>query len=86
MSDYIKDLRKLVGNRPLILTGASVLLIDEKKRVLLQQRTDNGLWGLPGGLMEPGETIEETARREVYEETGLAVTDLRLYGIYSGSQ
>ena len=84
MPDYIKDLRKLVGNRPLLLPGASVLLFDEQNRVLLQQRADNGLWGLPGGLMELGETVEETAKREVYEETGLIISDLKLYGVYSG--
>lgn len=50
---YILDLRKLVGSRPIITTGASVLLC-ENGCLLLQRRTDNGLWALPGGSMEPG--------------------------------
>lgn len=85
MADYIKDLRKLVGTRPLMLPGATVILLDEQKRILLQHRTDNGLWGLPGGIMELGETVEEAAKREVYEETGLTVLSLKLFGVYSGS-
>ncbi|WP_407652092.1 hypothetical protein [Aquibacillus koreensis] len=49
--DYVKDLRNLVGNRPLILTGSVVLLLNEINELLLQHRTDGG-WGLPGGLMK----------------------------------
>lgn len=43
-----------------------------------------GKWGLPGGLMELGESTEETVRREVFEETGLQVGQLSLFGVYSG--
>jgi 8-oxo-dGTP pyrophosphatase MutT (NUDIX family) len=84
LADYIKDLRKQVGTRPLLLPGAAVILTDDKNRVLLQLRADNGLWGLPGGLMELGEIAEDTARREVFEETGLVVSELKLFGVYSG--
>lgn len=46
---YILELRKQVGHRPLIMTCAGVLLLNEKRELLLQKRADNGLWGYPGG-------------------------------------
>lgn len=66
-----------------IVTGGAIIR-DHLGRILLQRRSDYGDWGLPGGAMEPGETIEETMKREVLEETGLVVTDYELYSIYSG--
>ncbi len=81
--NYVKELRELVGHRPLILPGAVVIILNTQNEVLLQHRTDGG-WGLPGGLMELGESLEETARREVKEETGLIVGELELLGVFSG--
>lgn len=83
---YIEEMRALIGHRPLITVGAGVLLIDEHDRILLQHRTDNGLWGIPGGGMEIGESLEVTARREVFEETGLEVAELTLFGVFSGPE
>jgi len=81
---YVAELRQLVGTRPLILVGAEVLVFDGQGRLLVQKRSDTGDWAIPGGMMEPGETFEETARREVLEETGLEIGELELLGIYSG--
>lgn len=81
---YIEELRKIIGNRPIIMVGAGVLVMDEQHRLLLGKRTDNHQWGIPGGSMEPGETLEETARREALEETGLAIGELKLFGVFSG--
>ncbi|MED1201871.1 NUDIX hydrolase [Heyndrickxia acidicola] len=84
---YIEDLRKLIGHRPVILVGSVVVIVDEQDRVLLQERTfPRGKWGLPGGLMELGESTEDTARREVLEETGLIVEDLQLIHVFSGPE
>ncbi|MFC4559004.1 NUDIX hydrolase [Virgibacillus kekensis] len=83
--DYVKELRKVVGHRPLILPGAVVIILNGKNELLLQNRNDGG-WGLPGGLMEMGESIEETARREVKEETNLEIEELQLMGIFSGEE
>lgn len=84
--NYIQELRSAVGTRPLILTAAGVILLDAEGRILLQHRTDTNDWGLPGGFMEIGETIEDTARREIFEETGLTVGELKLFHIFSGDQ
>jgi 8-oxo-dGTP pyrophosphatase MutT (NUDIX family) len=84
--NYIQELRTLVGNRPIILIGAAVLITDHRGHVLLHQRADNGLWGIPGGAMEPGEPVEATARREVREETGLEVRTMKLFGVFSGPE
>ncbi|CAH1202310.1 RNA pyrophosphohydrolase [Paenibacillus allorhizoplanae] len=65
------------------MTGACVLLCNNKK-LLLQRRTDNGLWGLPGGSMEPGESLEEVAKRELFEETGLEAKSLEMFRVFSG--
>lgn len=62
---YIKNLRKLVGTKPLIMVGACVILINNENEILLQLRTDNNCWGLPGGSMEIGESLIEVAKREV---------------------
>lgn len=67
----------------IIVTGGAIIR-DHHGRILLQRRSDYGNWGLPGGGMEAGESVEETMRREVLEETGLVVLDHELYGAYSG--
>ena len=77
-------MRALVGSRSLILPGASVLVVDGRGYILLQRRADSGFWGVPSGMMEPGESIEETARRETREETGLEIGALESYGVFSG--
>jgi 8-oxo-dGTP pyrophosphatase MutT (NUDIX family) len=63
--------------------GVAGIIFDNKQRVLLIKRKDNGLWGIPSGHVEPGETVEEAIIREIWEETGLRVKVTRLIGIYS---
>ncbi|QWI73097.1 NUDIX hydrolase (plasmid) [Bacillus mycoides] len=82
---YVQELRKVVGHRPLILPGAIVLLTDKNNRILLQKRREpEGPWGIPGGLMELGESLESTVKRELFEETNLWVDHLSLVGVFSG--
>ena len=84
MIDYIKYMRNLIGNKPLLICGAGVIVLDSNNRVLMQLRKDNNSWGFPGGIIELGEKVEDAAVREVFEETGLMVTDLKLFGVFSG--
>ena len=82
--DYISGIRKYIGHEMVMTAGCSVMIINDRGELLLQKRSDNGLWGLPGGAMEIAETYEEAARRELFEEAGIKVGDLKLFGIYSG--
>ncbi|APH03788.1 NUDIX hydrolase [Bacillus weihaiensis] len=81
---YIMELREIVGNRPLIMTGACVILMNSHNEMLLQLRRDNNCWGFPGGSLEMGERVEETAKRELFEETGLLAKELLLFNVFSG--
>lgn len=63
--------------------GANVAIFNDSGQVLLTRRQDNGLWCLPGGHMDLGERIDQTAVREALEETGLRVELERLVGLYS---
>ena len=84
--DYIQNLRQKVGPSPLILIGATVLILNEQNELLMLLRTDNGCWGVPGGAMEPGERLEDTAIRETLEETSLQIEELSLFHVFSGPE
>ena len=86
MNDYISNMRKKIGNDTLITVGCGAFIQDKEGKLLLQRRFPDKLWGIPGGLMEIGETLEETVKREVYEETNLEINHLELFGIYSGEK
>lgn len=83
---YIADLRKFVGSDALIGVGATVLVINDTNQILFNLRTDTNTWGLPGGSMELFESIEETAVRELKEETGLTAEKLELVTVLSGKE
>ena len=72
---------------PFIQTGAAVIVRNELGQILLQQRSDNGRWGLPGGCQDLGEDLRTTAARELLEETGIKVneSDLILIDTLSGN-
>ncbi|MGC1378190.1 MAG: NUDIX domain-containing protein, partial [Anaerolineales bacterium] len=72
-----------IGREAKLRLGCSAVIFNEDKKVLLTRRSDNGQWCLPGGAMEPGESVAEACAREVWEETGLRVEVVRLIGVYS---
>ena len=83
-NNYIKEMRKDVGHAPLMVTSCGVIIENDKGEILLQKRRDNGCWALLGGSMEIGEKFVGVAKREVYEEAGIEIGELTLFGIYSG--
>ena len=82
---YIMELRKHIGHDPLIGVGATTLVFNDKQELLLNLRADTNTWGIPGGSMELYETIEETAIRELREETGITADQLELVTVLSGN-
>lgn len=80
---YLGRLRAQVGSRLLLVPGARVVVEREDGRILLQERTDFRLWGLPGGVPDEGEGFPDAAIREVEEETGLRLLDARPFGFAS---
>ena len=84
--DYVKEIRKIIGKRPLLSVGLGALIVREDGRILFEKRSDNGLYCLPGGSIDLGEKLEEAARREVLEEVGLELNDLTLFLITSGEE
>lgn len=78
---YISELRKLVGHQPLMTTASMCILYDPAKGILLEKRSDNGDWCVPGGGLELGEDQEDGLRREVKEETNLDIANPELFTV-----
>ena len=82
----MRDLRAKIGHDVILQPGVAAIIFNAAGQVLLQRRSDNGEWGLPGGIMEPGEEPAETLVREIREETALEVVPERIVGVYSGPE
>lgn len=82
--EYIQRIRAKLGSEKILIPTTAIVILDKRDQVLLHLRTDTNTWGLPGGLMDIGETATESVRREAFEETGLSVGQLSLFGIFSG--
>lgn len=84
MPNYIRWIRSKVGKHKIILNFAGGCVVDHENRILLQKRAgQDNAWGFPGGAIELGESAEQAALREIFEETGLAVKVEKLIGVYS---
>lgn len=79
--DYYNDQDAPRANS--VVPSTTCVVVDDHGRIALVHRRDNGLWALPGGGMELGESIEDCAVREVKEETGLDVELIGLVGVYT---
>ena len=81
---YFGRLRALAGDRTLLLTATRTVVRDRAGRLLLVRRADNGVWSVPAGAMELGESIADCAARELWEETGLRATELTPFALHTG--
>jgi 8-oxo-dGTP pyrophosphatase MutT (NUDIX family) len=80
-TDYFNDPNAPRPTR--IVPAATAIVTNEKGHILVERRRDNAHWGLPGGVMEVGETIGQTIIREVKEETELDVLPITIVGVYT---
>jgi ADP-ribose pyrophosphatase YjhB (NUDIX family) len=79
----IHDSERISKQGKLRLGCSAVLFDDTHRKILLTRRTDNGMWCLPGGMIDAGESVSEACEREVWEETGLRAHVIHLTGVYS---
>jgi len=84
ISPYMKNLRDKIGTDLLMMPAAGGVVINDKDEVLLQLRSDNNLWGIPGGALDPGEDIADCVVREVLEETGILVVPETITSVLAG--
>ncbi len=82
----LQDVRALVGTSRMLTVGVGGIVRNAAGHILLTKRADSGLWGLPAGGMELGETPAGTVVREAKEELGIDVRPTRLLGVFSGPQ
>ncbi|WP_412028288.1 NUDIX hydrolase [Deinococcus yunweiensis] len=82
--DCVRDLRAVIGTRPINLVGAGAVVTNAHGHVLLCRRVGGSTWGVPTGISELGEVLEDMLRREVHEETGLHVHAAELLNVVSG--
>jgi len=68
------------------MCGAGVLVENERGELLMELRADNHCWGTVGGAVELGESVEDAAKREMLEETGLIADELELFAVFSGEE
>lgn len=80
---YIGQMRKYIGHQLMLSAGATVVVIKDNK-ILLNLKSDTNTWGIPGGAIELGESLEETATRELKEETNLDCNSFTLLNVFPG--
>jgi 8-oxo-dGTP pyrophosphatase MutT (NUDIX family) len=86
IGSYVWELRQKVGSRQLLLPGAQVLVLGAHGTALFQRRVDNGVWELPAGACEPGQSFADTAVAELFEETGILANSADLIAFASLSE
>ena len=83
MDEYFKSIREMIGKTEISTPGARIVILNCAEQVLLEERSDFKIWGLPGGTADPGEDIIGAAKREALEETGLSISNPIPFGFSS---
>lgn len=84
--DYFTKIHQLAGTEKVIIPGAAGAVVKDGKILLVRRHNLSRSWGIPGGVQELGERIDEAAHREVLEEVGLDLQTGDLIGVYSSSE
>jgi mutator protein MutT len=84
ISPYLQNLRAHFGTQLVMMPSVAAIIRNQAGQILFLVRTDNGLWDLPGGAVDPGETPAQAVVREVREETGLIVEPVAVAGVFGG--
>lgn len=85
ISEYYKELRDKIGNQLIFNPSVAAIIRNEREEILFQRPSlKSDIWSLPAGAIELGETPSEAIIREVWEETGLTVSPIKLVGVFSG--
>lgn len=82
---YCEDIREMIGNAPLLIVRPSVAIINKKEEILLS-RYYGEIWGIPGGILQINESVEDCIKRNVKVDIGIQINDLKLFGVYSGKE
>lgn len=80
--EQIEPLKATIFARSSPISASDAAIIDDQGKILLIRRADNGLWAMPGGGLEVGETPAQGAVREALEETGVSCEPVALVGVY----
>lgn len=84
--EYISYMREMIGHKKMMSVGLACLIYNERGEILLEKRSDNGKYCLPGGSINFDETVLEGLKREVKEETGISLKEAKLFLILSGKK
>lgn len=84
MSDYVRSLRERIGNTLIVMPCVTAVIPDERGRLLMARHAGSGLWGTPGGAVDPHESPAAAVAREVREETSLIVSPGKVLGAWGG--
>jgi len=83
LDEYFRSIRRMIGKTEISTPGARIVILNREEQVLLEERSDFKIWGLPGGTADPGEDIIGAAKREALEETGLKICNPIPFGFSS---